>query len=303
MTAPLASVVVAVLNEAENVAEVCDEIVRALEPWGPFEIVWVDDGSGDDTPARLAAIAEKDPRVRLVRHERRAPAPIIDLSLFRNSGFLSGSAVIALQNLGMYSLLALVPFYFGAGRDTAGAARVSLAIVAMTAAMAISSPFGGWMADRLGLKTMVVTGGLLGAAGILWLSLLPASASPLAISLRLLVVGLALGVSTGPAQAGALEAEGHVAPDRAMGEEGVVLEHGVHGPLVGGQGGHVPARDHDAAPVRHLEAGDEAQERGLPAAAPPAQHHLFPGGEGETLDVQDRQVIAIRLAIGLADVF
>ncbi|MEQ1897268.1 MAG: MFS transporter [Vicinamibacterales bacterium] len=142
----------------------------------------------------------------LVRHERRAPAPIIDLSLFRNSGFLSGSAVIALQNLGMYSLLALVPFYFGAGRDTAGAARVSLAIVAMTAAMAISSPFGGWMADRLGLKTMVVTGGLLGAAGILWLSLLPASASPLAISLRLLVVGLALGVSTGPAQAGALEA-------------------------------------------------------------------------------------------------
>lgn len=142
----------------------------------------------------------------LVRHERRAPAPIIDLSLFRNPGFLSGSAVIALQNLGMYSLLALVPFYFGAGRDSAGAARVSLAIVAMTAAMAISSPVGGWMADRLGLKTMVVTGGLLGAAGILWLSLLPASASPVAIGLRLLVIGLALGVSTGPAQAGALEA-------------------------------------------------------------------------------------------------
>ncbi len=70
-TAPLASVVVAVLNEEENVSEVCDEIVRALEPWGAFEIVWVDDGSSDDTPRRLAAIADKDARVRLVVHDRR----------------------------------------------------------------------------------------------------------------------------------------------------------------------------------------------------------------------------------------
>lgn len=70
-TAPLASIVVAVLDEAENVESVCDEIVRAMAPWGPFEIVWVDDGSRDDTPARLAAIADRDQRVRLIRHERR----------------------------------------------------------------------------------------------------------------------------------------------------------------------------------------------------------------------------------------
>ncbi len=70
-TAPIASIVVAVLNEAENVESVGDEIVRAMTPWGPFEVVWVDDGSTDDTPARLAAIADRDPRVRLVRHDRR----------------------------------------------------------------------------------------------------------------------------------------------------------------------------------------------------------------------------------------
>lgn len=70
-TTPFSSIVVAVLNEAENVESVNEEIVRALTPWGAFEIVWVDDGSNDETPARLAAIAEKDARVRLVRHDRR----------------------------------------------------------------------------------------------------------------------------------------------------------------------------------------------------------------------------------------
>lgn len=68
---PLVSVVVAVLNEAENVESVNDEIVRALTPWGAFEVVWVDDGSTDATPEKLSAIADRDPRVRLVRHDQR----------------------------------------------------------------------------------------------------------------------------------------------------------------------------------------------------------------------------------------
>lgn len=69
--APRAAVVIAVLNEAENVRAVADEVLGALTSVEPFELVFVDDGSNDDTPVILAEMTAADPRIRLVRHDRR----------------------------------------------------------------------------------------------------------------------------------------------------------------------------------------------------------------------------------------
>lgn len=68
---PLVSIVVAVLDEAENVESVAAEVLAAFGPAVPFELVFVDDGSTDATPRLIAAMAEADPRIRLVRHARR----------------------------------------------------------------------------------------------------------------------------------------------------------------------------------------------------------------------------------------
>jgi len=70
-SAPRASIVVAVFNEAENAADVCAEILEKLAPAEPFEIVFVDDGSSDNTANILQGAADRDARVRLVRHDRR----------------------------------------------------------------------------------------------------------------------------------------------------------------------------------------------------------------------------------------
>lgn len=69
--APAVSVVVAVLNEAENVAAVTAEIAAAFAGGPSFEVVFVDDGSTDATAAVIRGLAERDPRVRLVRHATR----------------------------------------------------------------------------------------------------------------------------------------------------------------------------------------------------------------------------------------
>jgi dolichol-phosphate mannosyltransferase len=69
---PWLSIVVPLKNEAENVDFVTEAIVAACAPLAPYEIVYVDDGSDDDTAARVLALAERFPAVRLVQHRASA---------------------------------------------------------------------------------------------------------------------------------------------------------------------------------------------------------------------------------------
>ncbi|MBU2960325.1 glycosyltransferase family 2 protein [Citreicella sp. C3M06] len=70
-SAPEVSVCVPIYNEEDNVALLHKEIVSALEPMKrSFELVFVDDGSSDRSVARLAEIAQSDPRLVVVRFQR-----------------------------------------------------------------------------------------------------------------------------------------------------------------------------------------------------------------------------------------
>jgi dolichol-phosphate mannosyltransferase len=65
------SVVIAVLNESENVEAVTAAVLDALAPGPAFELIFVDDGSTDDTAAVLAQLAATNVSVRVLRHGRR----------------------------------------------------------------------------------------------------------------------------------------------------------------------------------------------------------------------------------------
>ena len=65
------TVVVPFIDEAPNLSRLHAELLEVLDSLGPrWEIVYVDDGSRDEGPAILAALARSDPRVRLVRLAR-----------------------------------------------------------------------------------------------------------------------------------------------------------------------------------------------------------------------------------------
>jgi dolichol-phosphate mannosyltransferase len=62
------SIVVPVRNEAENIAPVIAEIAAALDGRWNYEIIYVNDGSTDATPERLASAMKSRPNLREVRH-------------------------------------------------------------------------------------------------------------------------------------------------------------------------------------------------------------------------------------------
>jgi dolichol-phosphate mannosyltransferase len=68
MTETRVSVVVPVRNEAGNIAPLVAEIEAALAAHGPFEIIYVNDGSTDGTRDQLARLSLERPWLRTLHH-------------------------------------------------------------------------------------------------------------------------------------------------------------------------------------------------------------------------------------------
>ncbi len=70
-TQPGLSVIVPVYNEGENIAVLYTRLAAALQQTQTdYEVIFVDDGSGDDSAQRIRNLTEKDQRVKLVELAR-----------------------------------------------------------------------------------------------------------------------------------------------------------------------------------------------------------------------------------------
>jgi dolichol-phosphate mannosyltransferase len=65
---PQLSVVIPVHDEQGNVLPLAAELNRALDKRIEYEVIFVDDASGDQTLDRLRSLASRDRRVRVIRH-------------------------------------------------------------------------------------------------------------------------------------------------------------------------------------------------------------------------------------------
>ncbi len=65
------SVVIPIKNESPNLAELHRELSDSLGPWGgTYELIFIDDGSTDDSFEILSRLASADPHLRVIRFRR-----------------------------------------------------------------------------------------------------------------------------------------------------------------------------------------------------------------------------------------
>lgn len=133
--------------------------------------------------------------VAFVIRERRATDPVLDVRLFTRPAFAAGSAIVALQNLAMYSMLFLLPFFMG--RNPAATGRM---LLLFTAGMVLASPVGGRLSDAIGSRVVALAGALVATAGA---SLFVSGGTLLA---ALVLMGAGIGIATSPSQAAAMSA-------------------------------------------------------------------------------------------------
>ena len=124
--------------------------------------------------------------------ERRSPAPMLDLSLFRVPLFSTAAASAVMNYICVYTLLFLMPFYLIQGRGL-DPAQAGMLLTAQPIIMAIVAPISGSLSDKRGSRGP----GMLGMAG-LCVGLFMLSWIGPATALWYVVLGLAIaGLGTG----------------------------------------------------------------------------------------------------------
>jgi EmrB/QacA subfamily drug resistance transporter len=128
--------------------------------------------------------------------ERHAARPMIPARLFRSSAFSAGSVAIFAINASLTGVIFLMPQFqqVVAGQDPLGA---GLRMLPWGIAPFLVGPWAGALADRIGERTLVVTGSLLQAAGIAWIAVVAGPSSGylvLIAPMSLVGVGFALAI-------------------------------------------------------------------------------------------------------------
>ncbi|MEV1002667.1 MFS transporter [Nonomuraea sp. NPDC050202] len=143
---------------------------------------------GWTSPAAAAAAAVTAAGFALAAvHARRHPAGAIDAGLWRSPGFGWGMATSLLYGLTAFPVLAVAPLLL---RETGmSPTQAGLALVPLSAAVAVVSMLTGKLARRVGTSWTIYVGGYLSAAALLALYVVPPASAAAAAGLTLLGCG------------------------------------------------------------------------------------------------------------------
>jgi EmrB/QacA subfamily drug resistance transporter len=143
----------------------------------------------------LAAAATLLPVWVLV--EKRSPAPMLDLKIFRNRLFAAASAAAFINGLARFALMFLFVFYFQ-GAQGNSPIEAGIKLIPLALGMLIASPVAGVYADRHGSRALAATGMLVSAAGLGAMTTLDVHTPYFQSGLWLFIVGVGSGMFNSP---------------------------------------------------------------------------------------------------------
>jgi EmrB/QacA subfamily drug resistance transporter len=128
-----------------------------------------------------------------VVRERRDPDPLVPLSIFRIKGLAAADATQVIAMAGFYSMFFFLTLYM---QNVLGFSQLQAgtAYLPATAGVAISSGIASQLFSRLGTRPIIVSGALISAGAVYWLSRIPVDGSYLRDLLPgLLIMSFGLG--------------------------------------------------------------------------------------------------------------
>jgi len=129
--------------------------------------------------------------------ERRTEGPLVPLALFRHGTFVASLLVAGLMTFGMYGMLFLVPIELQVAHG-ASAFRAGIELLPNSVVFLVVSNLSGWLAVRFGARAMMAAGMAAMGGGLMVIVALPANAPYPALAAGLAIIGVGLGLNTGP---------------------------------------------------------------------------------------------------------
>lgn len=135
--------------------------------------------------------------------ERRQPAPMLDLGLFRNSAFALGALGVVVAFMGLSSMRFLTPFFLQ-GVKGFEPAHVGLLLMPAAVVTAVVSPFAGRLAEHVGMRRLANAGFGVAILGLLVFARLATETPTWVVVGGLMVIALGMATFSAPNSASVL---------------------------------------------------------------------------------------------------
>ncbi|MCL5125102.1 MAG: MFS transporter [Deltaproteobacteria bacterium] len=129
--------------------------------------------------------------------ESRTSAPMLNLKLFQSATFSFACLSSFFNFVSQYVMVFLTPFFLQRALHCSPAG-VGKVMTAFPLAVIIIAPVSGALSDRPGTRLLSCIGGSISCIALALMGLLPSSATPLDVALRLAIFGIGTGVFQSP---------------------------------------------------------------------------------------------------------